>query len=97
MIELIDQYTHELEVGTMAKSMADVLREQGIEQGKEQGETQAKQEVVLKLMQIRFNDVPEDVSKKIASIRSISSLDLIIEEVVTAETLDEIDWQNYND
>ena len=74
----------------MAKSMADVLREQGIEQG----ETQAKQEVVLKLLQIRFDDVPEDVSKKIVSIRSISSLDLIIEEVATAETLDEIDWQN---
>jgi len=82
-----------MEVETMAKSMADVLREQG----REQGETQAKQEVVLKLMQIRFNDVPEGVSKKIASIRSISNLDLIIEEVATAETLDEIDWQNYND
>lgn len=101
LIGLIDQYTHELEVETMAKSMADVLKEQGIEQGREQGreqgETQAKQEVVLKLMQIRFNDVPEDVSKKISSIRNISNLDLIIEEVATAETLDDIDWQNYND
>ena len=93
LIALIDQHTHELEVETMAKSMADVLREQGIEQG----QTRAKQEAVLKLLQIQFGDVPEDVSKRITSIRSISSLDSLFEKTATVQTLDEIDWQNYND
>ncbi|MCE2403321.1 Rpn family recombination-promoting nuclease/putative transposase [Candidatus Poribacteria bacterium] len=97
LIALIDQHTHELEVETMAKSMADVLREQGIEQGIEQGQTRAKQEAVLKLLQIQFGDVPEDVSKRITSIRSISSLDSLFEKTATVQTLDEIDWQNYND
>ena len=77
--------------------MADVLREQGIEQGIEQGQTRAKQEAVLKLLQIQFGDVPEDVSKRITSIRSISSLDSLFEKTATVQTLDEIDWQNYND
>lgn len=48
-------------------------------------------------MQIRFDDVPDDISKKIASIRSIPSLDLLFEKVVPAQTLEEIDWQSYND
>lgn len=77
------------EVETVAKSKADVLLEQG--------ETRAKQEIVLKLMQIRFNNVPADVSKKITSVRSISRLDSIIEKIATAETLDEIDLQNHSD
>ena len=80
----------------MAKSMADVLREQGIEQGIEQGETRAKQTAVLKLLQFRFNDIPESVANQITSIQSISRLDALFEEAWKAHTLDEIDWQNRN-
>lgn len=89
LIGLINRYTHELEVETMAKSMADVL--------KEQGETQAKQEAVLKLIQIRFHEISQDISNKITSIDSISSLDSLFEKAATVQTLDEIDWQNYNE
>ncbi len=78
----------------MAKTMADILREQGIEQGIEQGETRAKQEAVLKLLQFRFNDVPESVANQVASIQSASRLDSLFEEAWEADTLDEIDWQN---
>ncbi len=92
LIKLVGQYTQELEVETMAKSMADVLREQGIEQG----ETRAKQAAVLKLLQFRFNDVPESVANQVASIRSVSRLDSFFEEVWEAATLDKIDWQNRN-
>lgn len=73
----------------MAKSMADVL--------KEQGETQAKQEAVLKLIQIRFHEISQEISNKITSINSISSLDSLFEKAATVQTLDEIDWQNYNE
>ena len=76
----------------MAKSMTDILREQGIEQG----ETRAKQEAVLKLLQFRFDDVPESVANQVGSIRSVSRLDSLFEEVWEAHTLDEIDWQNAN-
>ena len=112
LIELVSQHTYESEVETMAKSMADVLREQGIEQGITQGieqgitqgieqgitqgETRAKQTAVLKLLQFRFNDVPESVANQITSIQNISRLDALFEEAWKAHTLDEIDWQNLN-
>ncbi len=88
LVKLVGQHTQELEVETMAKSMADVLREQGIEQG----ETRAKQAAVLKLLEFRFNDIPESVANQVASIQSVSRLDSLFEAVWEANTLDEIDW-----
>ena len=70
--------------------MAEHLVEQGIERGK----TQAKQEAVLKLLRSRFDSIPESVTNQITSIRSLSHLDSLFEKVLTAQTLDEIDWQN---
>ena len=118
LIKLVDQYTHEMEVEAMAKSMADVLIEQGkaegieqgkaegieqgkaegIEQGKvegiEQGETRAKQAAVLKLIQFRFDDIPESITNQIVSIQDISRLDSLFEEVWDADSFDEIDFRN---
>ena len=74
----------------MAKTMAEHLIEQGIEQG----ETQAKQEVILKMIRLRFDSVPESVTNQITLIRSLSHLDSLFEKVLTAQTLDEIDLQN---
>ncbi len=96
----------------MAKSMADVLIEQGkaegIEQGKaegikqgkvegiEQGETRAKQAAVLKLIQFRFDDIPESITNQIVSIQDLSHLDSLFEDVWDADSLDEIDFRNRN-
>ena len=88
LIKLIDQYTQGMEVETMAQSMAEVLIEQGIEQG----ETRAKRELLLKLLQFRFETVPESVVTRITSIGSLSQLDLLFEKALTVESLDEIDW-----
>ncbi len=136
LIKLVDQYTHEMEVEAMAKSMADVLIEQGkaegieqgkvegieqgkaegieqgkaegieqgkvegIEQGKvegiEQGEIRAKQAAVLKLIQFRFDDIPESITNQIVSIQDLSRLDSLFEEVWDADSLDEIDFRNRN-
>ena len=69
----------------MAQTMAEYLMEQG--------ETQAKREAVLKLLRLRFDTVPESVSSRITSIRSLSRLDSLFEKAVTAQTLDDIDWE----
>ena len=113
LIKLVDQHIHEMEVEAMAKSMADVLIEQGkaegieqgkaegIEQGKvegiEQGETRAKQAAVLKLIQFRFDDIPESITNQIVSIQDLSRLDSLFEEVWDADLLDEIDFRNLDD
>ena len=58
---------------------------EGIEQGKvegiEQGETRAKQAAVLKLIQFRFDDIPESITNQIVSIQDLSRLDSLFEEV----------------
>ena len=69
---------------------------QGIEQSIEQGKTQAKQAVLLKLLRFRFDSIPESVVNQISLIRNLSRLDSLFEKVLTAETLDEIDWQNHD-
>lgn len=92
------------EVEVMAQTMAEHLIEQGIERGKaqgieqgiKQGETQAKQEVILKMIRLRFDSVPESVTSQITRIRSLSRLDALVENVLTAQTLDEIDLQNHD-
>ena len=89
LLTLIDQHTLGMEVGTMAESI--------IEQSQRQGETRAKQDAVLKLLQIRFHEISQDISNRITSIHSISSLDSLFEKVATAKKLDDIDWNNFDD
>ena len=67
----------------MAQTMAEHLIERG--------ETQGKQEVILKMIRLRFDSVPETVTSQITQIRSHSRLDALVENVMTAQTLDEID------
>ena len=88
LLSLIDQHTLGMEVETMAESI--------IEQSQRQGETRGKQDAVLKLLQIRFPEISQDISNKIASIHNISSLDSLFEKAATAQKLDDIDWHNYD-
>ena len=81
----------------MAQTMAEHLIERGKEQGIEQGETRAKQEALIKLLRFRFDSVPESVTNQITLIRSLSRLDSLFEKVLTAQTIDEINWQNRED
>ena len=96
----------------MAKSKADILIEPGVEQGIEKGKTQAKpemedvlseqfkiqmkQEEVLKLIKNKFDCVSPDITKKVTSIHNISTLAYLFAKVMITETLDEIDWEEFN-
>ena len=86
----------------MAQTAAEVLIEQGIEQGKAQGiiegieqrKTQGiiegKKTAILQLLRLRFQNVPETLTDRIASIESFSDLDTLLEQATTAESLNEI-------
>ena len=73
----IQQISDREEVEVMAQTMAEHLIEQGIERGKaqgieqgiKQGETRAKQEVILKMIRLRFDSVPESVTSQLTRIR----------------------------
>lgn len=64
---------------------------EGIEQGKAEGKVEGKQDAVLKLLQLRFQNVPEVLSREISNIHNLSHLDTLLEQVMTVESLDEID------
>ena len=91
---LVHQHIHEPSRKEEGETMAQTMAEYLIQEGEKRGETQAKREAVLKLIRLRFDIVPETVTRKVASIRSLSRLDALFENAVTAQTLDDIDWED---
>ena len=103
LIELVKQHSQdESEVLIMAQTAAEFLIAQGIEQGKaqgieqgeaqgiERGKAQGRQEAILRLLQLRFQNIPETLTEQITAIESLSHLDMLLEQVLTAQSLDEI-------
>ena len=96
------------EVVPVSQSMAELLVEQGIEQGIEQGvergrtegraegRTQEKQANVLKILRLRFDAIPESITDEISLMRNPSRLDALLEQAVTAKSLNEIDFRNHD-
>lgn len=99
LIALVKQHSRdESEVGIMAQTAAELLVEQGIEQGKAEGTmegkaegiVEGKREAVLRFLQFRFQNVPETLTERIASIESLSDLDTLFEQAMRAQSLDDI-------
>ncbi len=67
----------------MAQSIIDISIEQGIEK--------AKREYIIKLLQIKFETLPETITKKINGIKDHSRLDSLFEKAATIDTLDDFD------
>ena len=74
----------------MAQTTAEFLREQGRAEGK----MESKQDAVLKLLRLRFQDVPEVLSREISNIHNLTRLDALLEQAMTAQSLEEIDTQS---
>ena len=70
----------------MAQTAAEFL----IEQGKAEGIIEGKQTAILQLLRIRFQNVPETLSDRITSIQNLSHLDTLLERVMTAQSLDDL-------
>ena len=83
----------------MAQTTAEFLIEQGMQLGIEQGKTEGKaegkaegkQDAVLKLLELRFQHVPETLSREISNIHNHKHLDILLEQAMTAQSLEEID------
>ena len=87
---LVHQHIQETSRREEGEAMAQTMAQYLIQQG----ETNAKRDAVLKLLRLRFDPVPESINRKVTSIQSLSRLDSLFEKVVTAQTLDNIDWEN---
>ena len=87
LIELVKRYSQDKsEVVTMAQTAAELL----IEQGKAEGIVEGKQASILQLLRLRFQNVPETLTDQITAIDSLSHLDTLLEQAMTAQNLDEI-------
>ena len=73
------------DIKEVVMTLADRLREEGREQGREQG----RQELVLRLLAIRFGQLPDSVSLRVRSAVE-DKLDLWAEKILTATSLDEV-------
>ncbi len=87
LLTLLDKHAHDLEVENMAKSILDIR----YEQGEERGETRAKREAIIKLLELKFDNVPVSVRQKINRIRDLSRLNSLFEKAATIDSLDDFD------
>ena len=87
---LTQDRTQNMEIVDMAASIIEISEQRGLQQGIRQGEIQAKQEALLKVLQHRFQSVPEAVMTRVRALRSPVELDLLFERGLTAESLEEL-------
>ena len=101
LINLVDRYTDEMEVETMAQSMAEVLIEQGkaqgieqgIEQGKAQGIEQERRESairhILVVLKTKFSaDIVNVLTPAIENISDVDRLEQLLPAAVEAQSLE---------
>ena len=96
LVDIITQHIQNpKELEAMAQTTAEFLREQGRaegkQEGKQEGRAEGKQDAILKLLQFKFQDVPEVLSREISNIDNLTRLDTLLEQAMTAQSLDEID------
>ena len=88
LVDIIRQHIQDdKELETMAQTTAEFLREQGKAEGKAEG----IQDAILKLLQLQFQNVPETLSREIRNIDNLTRLDTLLEQAMTAQSLEEID------
>ena len=84
LVDIIRQHIQDdKELETMAQTTAEFLREQGKAEG--------KQDAVIKLLELQFQHVPETLSREIRNINNLTLLDTLLEQAITAQSLEEID------
>ena len=87
---IVHEQSQLLKLQKEEEQIMQTMAQHVFEQGENRGKLQTKREDILNLYQIRFNEVPESVTKKIRSMRSLSRLDEIFRQAATAKTIDEI-------
>lgn len=92
LVDIIRQHIQDdKELEAMAQTTAEFLIEQGKAEGIEQGKAEGKQDAILKLLQLQFQNVPETLSREIRNIHNLLILDTLLEQAMTAQSLEEID------
>ena len=85
----------------LEQGKAEILEQgkaEGLEQGKaeglEQGRIYEKRTAVLKLVRHRFADISDTILNEISDIEDLVCLDNLFDQVLTAESFEDIDFSN---
>jgi len=91
------------EAKKMATSHVDRIMEEGREEGRQEGRQEGrnegrnegvvlgKQQTLLRLLRKKFGDLPTGMVERVQAIASAESLDYLLDQVLEARTLDEMD------
>lgn len=71
-------------------AMRKTWSEQLLERGERRGEKRARRETLLRLMGAKFGTLPADVETRVAAIEDIARLDVLLERILTAHSIDEM-------
>ena len=84
----------------MGKTMADVLIEQGERKGERKGRNEAaietRQQMLIRLLRRRFQDIPGEIVNAVQATREIDRLDQWLDRLVTADSLHELEISDAN-
>jgi len=74
----------------MGKTIADVIREEGMAEGLRRGELRTKRQALLRLLRNRFKSVPRPITGLIQATEDLGQLDTWFDLASTAEKLADI-------
>lgn len=74
----------------LVMTLADIFRQEGKEEGIQQGERRKSLNYAIKLLTKKFGKLPEDYKERLNNADT-EILDLIIEEIFSLESLDDVD------
>jgi hypothetical protein len=71
-------------------TLTEKWKMEGLQQGLQQGLIKAKQEDIIKLINLEFGRVPEELEKLISDINDLEELDKLFTKVFLANSLEEL-------
>jgi predicted transposase YdaD len=79
---------------TIAEALRDEGRKEGRKQGRREGELRARQQMLLRLLRLRFKKLPKAVERTVLTTEDLARLETWLDRFATANTLEEIGIQS---
>ena len=96
LLRMINTHTEDEEVERIIMTGIEALiqqgKDEGLEQGLEQGRISEKRTDVLKLVRHRFADISDTILNEISSIDDLVYLDDLFDQILDAESFEDIDF-----
>ena len=92
LLRMINTHVENKEVERNIMTNIEVLIQEGNAEGLEQGRIYEKRTAVLKLVRHRFADISDSILNEISSIDELVHLNDLFDQILTAESFEDIDF-----